>query len=104
VSRGRRVIGSLDTTAAERLAPLLTACTRDFPAVELSLKTGTTCELIEAVREGSRDGAFVCGLVVNASLNARTTSALREFLSGATRAFATGLTHCRSQRSMRSTT
>src|SRR6185312_10938542 len=58
VPRGRLVIGSLETTAAIRLAPLLAAYTRDFPEVELSLKTGTTCELIEAVREGGLDGAF----------------------------------------------
>jgi len=72
VPRGRLVIGSLETTAAIRLAPLLAAYTRDFPEVELSLKTGTTCELIEAVREGGLDGAFVCGPVVDASLDSRT--------------------------------
>lgn len=71
VPRGRLAIGSLETTAAVRLAPLLAAYTRDFPDVELSLKTGTTCELIEAVREGGVDGAFVCGPVVDDSLDAR---------------------------------
>ncbi len=69
--RGRLLIGSLETTAAVRLASLLGAYTRDFPEVELSLKTGTTCELIEAVREGSLDGAFVCGPVADASLDER---------------------------------
>lgn len=72
VPRGRLVIGSLETTAAVRLAPLLAAYTRDFQEVELSLKTGTTCELIEAVREGRVDGAFVCGPVVDDSLDTRT--------------------------------
>jgi DNA-binding transcriptional LysR family regulator len=72
VPRGGLVIGSLETTAAVRLAPLLAAYARDFPAVELTLKTGTTCELIEAVREGNVDGAFVCGPVVDESLDART--------------------------------
>lgn len=71
VPRGRLVIGSLETTAAVRLAPLLAAYTREYPDVELTLKTGTTCELIGAVREGDVDGAFVCGPVVDDSLDAR---------------------------------
>lgn len=69
VPRGRLVIGSLETTAALRLVPLLAAYTKDFPEVDLTLKTGTTCELIEAVREGHVDGAFVCGPVVDDSLD-----------------------------------
>lgn len=42
-----------------------------YPDVQLTLRTGTTCELIEAVREGSVDGAFACGPVVDASIEAR---------------------------------
>ncbi len=71
VPRGKLVIGSLETTAAVRLAPLLAGYATTYPEVELTLRTGTTCELIEAVREGSVDGAFVCGPVVDASLDAR---------------------------------
>jgi LysR family transcriptional regulator, cell division regulator len=71
VPRGKLVIGSLETTAALRLAPLLAGFATAYPEVELTLRTGTTCELIEAVREGSVDGAFVCGPVVDTSIDAR---------------------------------
>lgn len=72
VPRGRLIVGSLETTAALRLGPLLAEYAKAFPDVELTLRTGTTCELIEAVREGSVDGAFVCGPVVDTLLEART--------------------------------
>ena len=71
VPRGRLVIGSLETTAALRLASLLAGYARACPEVDLTLRTGTTCELIEAVREGSVDGAFVCGPVVDPELDSR---------------------------------
>jgi len=71
VPRGRLVIGSLETTAALRLASLLAGYARACPEVDLTLRTGTTCELIEAVREGSIDGAFVCGPVVDPELDSR---------------------------------
>jgi DNA-binding transcriptional LysR family regulator len=72
VPRGRLIVGSLETTAALRLGPLLAEYAKAFPNVELTLRTGTTCELIEAVREGSVDGAFVCGPVVDTLLDAHT--------------------------------
>lgn len=68
VPRGRLVIGSLESTAALRLAPLLTEYARGYPDVDLTLRTGTTCELIERVRDGTVDGAFVCGPVMDAVL------------------------------------
>lgn len=71
VPRGRLAIGSLETTAALRLASLLAGFARACPEVDLTLRTGTTCELIEAVREGSVDGAFVCGPVVDPELDSR---------------------------------
>lgn len=71
VPRGRLVIGSLETTAALRLASLLAGYACACPEVDLALRTGTTCELIEAVREGSVDGAFVCGPVVDPELDWR---------------------------------
>jgi DNA-binding transcriptional LysR family regulator len=71
VPRGRLAIGSLETTAALRLASLLAGYARACPEVDLTLRTGTTCELIEAVREGSVDGAFVCGPVVDPELDSR---------------------------------
>jgi DNA-binding transcriptional LysR family regulator len=60
---GSLVVGSLETTVALRLAPLLASYAATYPAVDLSLRTGTTCELIEDVLAGRVDGAFVCGPV-----------------------------------------
>lgn len=71
VPRGRLTIGSLETTAALRLASLLAGYARACPEVDLTLRTGTTCELIEAVQEGSIDGAFVCGPVADPELDSR---------------------------------
>lgn len=72
VPRGRLVIGSLETTAALRLAPLLATYVSACPEVDLTLRTGTTCELVEAVRKGTVDGAFVCGPVVDPELDSRS--------------------------------
>ena len=69
--RGKLVIGSLETTAALRLAPLLADYARDCPEVDLALRPGTTCELVAAAREGAVDGAFVCGPVADPDLDAR---------------------------------
>ncbi|WP_315835878.1 LysR family transcriptional regulator [Bradyrhizobium prioriisuperbiae] len=60
---GPLVVGSLDTTAALRLSPILAEFAAAYPAVDLSLKTGTTCELVEQVLERKLDGAYVCGPV-----------------------------------------
>jgi LysR family transcriptional regulator, cell division regulator len=60
---GPLVIGSLETTVALRLAPILAAFAVGHPMVELSLKTGTSCELVDLVRDRRMDGAFVCGPV-----------------------------------------
>jgi DNA-binding transcriptional LysR family regulator len=68
--RGRLIIGSLETTAALRLSPLLAAYVAVCPEVDLVLRTGTTCELIEAVREHRLQGAFVCGPVSHPELAA----------------------------------
>lgn len=69
--RGRLVIGSLETTAALRLAPLLATYAGACPEVDLVLRPGTTCELVAAVRDGSVDGAFVCGPVADPALEQR---------------------------------
>jgi LysR family transcriptional regulator, cell division regulator len=61
--KGPLSLGSLETTAGLRLPPLLAAYAADFPEVELVLKTGTTCELVEAVVAHHLEGAFVCGPV-----------------------------------------
>jgi DNA-binding transcriptional LysR family regulator len=68
VPRGLLTIGSLETTAALRLTPMLTAYAAAYPQVDLILRTGTTRELIADVLEGRVDGAFVCGPVAHASL------------------------------------
>lgn len=61
VPHGLLTIGSLETTAALRLTPLLARYASDNPAVDLALRTGTTRELIADTLEQRVDGAFVCG-------------------------------------------
>src|SRR5262252_3424781 len=61
--RGLLTIGSLETTAALRLTPLLAGYAANYPNVDLVLRTGTTRELVAAALEQSVDGAFVCGPV-----------------------------------------
>jgi LysR family transcriptional regulator, cell division regulator len=59
--KGPLAIGSMETTAAVRLPPLLTRFHRRHPAVQLTLRTGPTARLVGAVLDGSVDGAFVAG-------------------------------------------
>jgi DNA-binding transcriptional LysR family regulator len=59
--KGPLIVGSLETTAALRLPPILTAYAAAHPDVDLVLTTGTTSELIDAVVEHRVEGAFVCG-------------------------------------------
>lgn len=61
--RGPLVIGSLETTAALRLSPLLAAYAAACPEVDVTLRPGTTAELIAEVLAERLDGAFVCGPV-----------------------------------------
>ena len=67
---GPLVIGSLESTAALRLVPLLSAYVAKHPGVDLVLRTGTTRELVEAVLEHRVEGAFVCGPVDHPELEA----------------------------------
>src|SRR5689334_1616530 len=76
--KGPLAIGSMETTAAVRLPTLLADFHRRYPAVELSLRTATTADLVAAVLDGSLDGAFVAGPVEHADLAA--TVAFREEL------------------------
>jgi LysR family transcriptional regulator, cell division regulator len=69
---GSLVVGSLETTVALRLAPLLASYAAAYPGVDLSLRTGTTCELVDDVLAGRVDGAFVCGPVDHPELLAET--------------------------------
>lgn len=65
---GPLVVGSLETTAAMRLSPLLSAYAAAHPGVDLTLRTGTTCELVGHVLEHRLEGAFVCGPVQHPEL------------------------------------
>ena len=60
---GRLTVGSLETTAALRLSPVLSAYVARYPEVDLVLRTGTSCELVADVLEHRLEGAFVCGPV-----------------------------------------
>jgi DNA-binding transcriptional LysR family regulator len=76
--KGPLAIGSMETTAAVRLPPLLADFHRRFPAVRLSLRTAPTADLVAAVLDGTLDGAFVAGPIEHADL--AITSAFREEL------------------------
>ncbi|MDB5581344.1 MAG: transcriptional regulator [Bradyrhizobium sp.] len=70
--KGPLSIGSMETTAAARLPSLLAEFHRRFPAVQLSLRTAPTADLVAAVLDGSLDGAFVAGPIQHAELTAVT--------------------------------
>ncbi|MEK9282475.1 LysR substrate-binding domain-containing protein [Bradyrhizobium sp. ISRA442] len=76
--KGPLAIGSMETTAAVRLPPLLADFHRRFPAVRLTLRTATTADLVAAVLDGVLDGAFVAGPIEHAELV--TVTAFREEL------------------------
>lgn len=61
VPRGQLTIGTLETTAALRVTPLIATYLAAYPEVELVLRTGTTGELIDHVLDRRVEGAFVCG-------------------------------------------
>ena len=70
--KGPLTVGSLETTAALRLSPVLSAYAGAYPEVDLVLRTGTTAELIEAVIDRRLEGAFVCGPVDHPDLASET--------------------------------
>lgn len=78
VPKGALLIGSLETTAALRLSSHLSTYIAAYPEVDLSLRTGTTCELVNAVVDYELEGAFVCGPVSHPDLE--ETQAFREEL------------------------
>jgi LysR family transcriptional regulator, cell division regulator len=65
---GKLLVGTLETAAAMRLPPILTAFKQRFPKVELILRTGTTCDLIDDVLQHRLEGAFVVGPVSRPNL------------------------------------
>lgn len=66
--RGTLTVGSLETTAALRLSPLLASYVQAHPGVDFVLRTGTTAEMIERVLGRELEGAFVCGPVSHPQL------------------------------------
>ena len=76
--KGPLTIGSMETTAAVRLPPLLAEFHRRFPAVRLNLRTATTADLVAGVLDGRLDGAFVAGPIDHGELI--STVAFREEL------------------------
>jgi DNA-binding transcriptional LysR family regulator len=66
--RGILAVGSLETTAALRLSPLLASYVAAHPEVDLVLRTGTTGELVERVLARELEGAFVCGPIAHGDL------------------------------------
>ncbi len=66
--RGPLQIGSLETTAARRLPPVLLAYSAAYPDVDLRLQMGTTAELIAAVLDRRLEGALVAGPVSHPAL------------------------------------
>src|SRR5258705_2836043 len=76
--KGPLAIGSMETTAAVRLPPLLAEFHRRFPAVRMSLRTATTADLVAGVLDGTLDGAFVAGTIEHGDVS--STIAFREEL------------------------
>jgi DNA-binding transcriptional LysR family regulator len=70
--KGPLVIGSLETTAGLRLPSVLADYVETYPAVDLELTTGTTCELVDAVLACRLEGASVCGPINHPELAEET--------------------------------
>jgi LysR family transcriptional regulator, cell division regulator len=68
--RGPLCLGALETTTAIRLGPALRDFVSAHPAVDLTLRTGTTAELLERVLAQEVEGAFLCGPVAHPALEA----------------------------------
>ena len=66
--QGKLVIGALETTTALHLTDVLSTYAAAYPEVDITLQTGTTCELLEQVLDHRLEGAFVCGPVAHPAL------------------------------------
>ncbi len=77
--QGPLLIGALETSTALRLSRPLAAYVAAYPDVDLTLRTGTTCELIAQVLDHALEGAFVCGPVAHSDLH--TTPVFTEELA-----------------------
>lgn len=69
---GSLIVGSLETTTALRLSPILTEFSRTYPEVRLSVNTGTTARLVHDVVAGKLEGAFVAGPIEHPDLQQET--------------------------------
>jgi DNA-binding transcriptional LysR family regulator len=70
VPRGVLRLGTLESTAASRLPPLLSRFHQKNPAVRVELQTGTTDALVSAVLNRQVDAAFVADCVEAAAIEA----------------------------------
>jgi DNA-binding transcriptional LysR family regulator len=66
--KGPLAIGSLETTVAIRLPRIIASYAVAWPDVDLTLRTGTSAELVTRVLARELDGAFVAGPVDHADL------------------------------------
>jgi DNA-binding transcriptional LysR family regulator len=66
--RGSLCLGALETTAALRLPPILSAYAQAYPGVGLTIITGTSASLVADVLEYRMDGALVAGLIAHSDL------------------------------------
>jgi len=62
-------LGSLETTTALRLSPLLARFAKAYPGVRLVVTTGTTRSLLDDVIDCRMEGAFVAGPVAHPDLH-----------------------------------
>jgi len=58
---GALVLGTHETTAAVRMAPVLARYRKQHPAVDLTLRTGSSAALVDEVLRHQLEGAFVAG-------------------------------------------
>ena len=70
--QGPLAIGTLETTVAMRLPRVIAAYVAAHPAVDLTLRTGTSAESVTRVLERELDGAFVAGPVDHPDLAQET--------------------------------
>lgn len=68
VPRGTLRIGTMESTAAARLPPLLSAFHEQYPDVQIELITGTSASLIDKVQRFEVEAAFVAAPFVIAGL------------------------------------
>lgn len=62
---GLFALGSLESTAAVRIPPLLARYHHHYPQVELALSTGPSGDMLDRVLEGSLEAAFVDGPILH---------------------------------------